>query len=466
MSEESYLPEEFNHVLQRFEQMMRDNASYYFDREELEDLIYYYSDQFLFSKALLVVEHAKNLFPQNAALQIREAEIYTSMGQLHKALGILKKTSPFEEEQLDWLMANAVAYSQLHEHDKAIGFLEQAIQTADVESYDDIALELALEYQNANKTDKAISLLKHVILRRPESETLLYEMAFCYETSGKLAEALEFFTSLSDDRPMSFPTWYCLGNIQQQLELLSESVDSYDFSLALMPDFVPAIINKAQAQFKLKEYKTAIDTLQSSFHLEPPDATTHCHLGECYEKLEEVVLAQEHYVKAIELDERCADAYLGLAVVLDYQNKSLEALKFAEIAFRFDNQNEEYLTVLVKLLAKTDQIDAAVSKANDLILLKPHDDESWVVMADIYYQQDLIESGLQYLEQGLQLIPDSTMIAYRKLVYLYGLKKFNEAEDWLETIFDSTQTEDLMEIETLDPTLCDWMPYALKRKNN
>ena len=122
--------------------------------------------------------------------------------------------------------------------------------------------------------------------------------------------------------------------------------------------------------------------------------------------------------------------------------------------------------MLVKLLAKTDQIDAAVSKANDLILLKPHDDESWVVMADIYYQQDLIESGLQYLEQGLQLIPDSTMIAYRKLVYLYGLKKFNEAEDWLETIFDSTQTEDLMEIETLDPSLCDWMPYALKRKNN
>jgi tetratricopeptide (TPR) repeat protein len=464
MNEESNLSEEFNQIVQRFEQMMRDNASYYFDREELEELIFYYSDQFLFQQALSVVEHAKSLFPNQPGIQIREAEIYTSMGQLHKALGILKKTTPFAEDQLDWLMASAVSYSQLHEHERAIAFLEQALELSDSENFDDIALELALEYQNANKTDKAIALLKKVIIHRPESETLLYEMAYCYETTGRLAEALEFFTSLTDEKPMSFPTWYCLGNIQQQLELLNESVESYDFSLALMPDFVPAIINKAQAQFKLKQYTTAIETLQSSFHLEPPDATTYCHLGECYEKLDEVWVAQEYYLKAIELDERCSDAYLGMAVVLDYQSKSKEALKFAEIAFGFDGQNEEYLTVLIKLLAKNEFTEDAIQKANELILLRPHDEESWVVMADIHYQMSAISNGLQYLEQGLQLIPDSTMIAYRKLLYLVGLKRWNEAEQWLELIFDHEQLEEINEIESMDPTICEWIPYAMKKK--
>ncbi len=123
MSEESFLPEEFQQIVHRFERMMRENQSYYFDREELEDLIFYYSDQFLFSQALSVVEHAKNLFQEHSSILLREAEIYTSMGQLHKSIGLLKKISPLQEHHLDWLMANAVAYSQLHEHDKAIAFV-------------------------------------------------------------------------------------------------------------------------------------------------------------------------------------------------------------------------------------------------------------------------------------------------------------------------------------------------------
>jgi hypothetical protein len=85
-------------------------------------------------------------------------------------------------------------------------------------------------------------------------------------------------------------------------------------------------------------------------------------------------------------------------------------------------------------------------------------------MADIHYQMSAISNGLQYLEQGLQLIPDSTMIAYRKLLYLVGLKRWNEAEQWLELIFDHEQLEEINEIESMDPTICEWIPYAMKKK--
>jgi tetratricopeptide (TPR) repeat protein len=162
MAEESFLSDEFRQILNRFEQMLKENKSFYFDLEELEDLAFYYSDHFQFSKALQVIEHAKSLFPHHLGLLIREGEIYTGMGQLHKALIILKKAESWEDEKLDWFMAISVVYSQLHEHDKAIHYLEQAIDLADGENYDDIALELALEYQNANKVDRAIALLKKV----------------------------------------------------------------------------------------------------------------------------------------------------------------------------------------------------------------------------------------------------------------------------------------------------------------
>jgi tetratricopeptide (TPR) repeat protein len=463
MAEDSFLSDDFRQILQRFEQMVKENTSLYFDSEELEDLIFYYSDHFQFQKALLVIEHAHHLFPDHPVLTIREAEVYTGMGQLHKALNILKKVNVYGEEKLDWLMATSVAYSQLHEHDRAIFYLEQALEISEGENYDDIALELALEYQNANKVDKAIALLQRVIVNRPESETLLYELAFCFETTQRLAEGLKFYKELVDERPMSFPAWYCLGNLQQHLDLLEESVESYDFSNALMPDFAPALINKAQAQFKLKEYEAAIQTLEQTFSLEPPDATTFCHLGECYEKLGQIEKAKSYYQKSIDLDERCADAYLGMAVVLDYQNESSKALSYARIAHDFDAQNEEYLTVFIKLLNKLDMFEEALEKAEAFIHARPHDEETWSLMVDIYVRMEKYKEGMQYAEQGMQLIPDSKMIGYRKLLLLHATGMHQAAAQWLEQIYDQEDEQDMEELEMNYPAILHWPPYQNKK---
>jgi tetratricopeptide (TPR) repeat protein len=464
MAEESFLSDEFRQILNRFEQMLKENKSFYFDVEELEDLAFYYSDHFQFNKALQVIEHAKSLFPHHLGLLIREGEIYTGMGQLHKALIVLKKAESWEEEKLDWLMAISVVYSQLHEHDKAILFLEQAIDMADGDNYDDISLELALEYQNANKVDRAITLLKKVIMHRPDSETLLYELAYCYESTDRMAEGMTFFALLVDERPFSFPAWYCLGNLQQHLEQFEDSIESYEFSIAIMPDFAPALINKAQAQFKSKQYAAAIVTLESTFHLEPPDATTYCHLGECYEKLEEVEKAQELYKKAIQLDDRCADAYLGMAVVMDFKEQHVEALAFARIAFEFDPNNDEYALVFMRLLSKLNLYEDAIEIAESLVQQHATDEESWAGYADIHLRMHKFQEALKVIEAGLIWIPGSKMLSSRKVVALYYNKQLLQAEDWLDATYEASDEVEYEELAVLFPLISQWTAYQNKKQ--
>ncbi len=464
MAEESFLSDEFRQILNRFEQMLKENKSFYFDVEELEDLAFYYSDHFQFNKALQVIEHAKSLFPHHLGLLIREGEIYTGMGQLHKALIVLKKAESWEEEKLDWLMAISVVYSQLHEHDKAILYLEQAIDMADGDNYDDISLELALEYQNANKVDRAISLLKKVIMHRPDSETLLYELAYCYESTDRMAEGMTFFALLVDERPFSFPAWYCLGNLQQHLEQFEDSIESYEFSIAIMPDFAPALINKAQAQFKSKQYAAAIVTLESTFHLEPPDATTYCHLGECYEKLEEVEKAQELYKKAIQLDDRCADAYLGMAVVMDFKEQHVEALAFARIAFEFDPNNDEYALVYMRLLSKLNLYEDAIEIAESLVQQHATDEESWAGYADIHLRMHKFQEALKVIEAGLIWIPGSKMLSARKVVALYYNKQLLQAEDWLDATYEASDEVEYEELAVLFPLISQWTAYQNKKQ--
>jgi tetratricopeptide (TPR) repeat protein len=464
MAEESFLSDEFRQILNRFEQMLKENKSFYFDLEELEDLAFYYSDHFQFSKALQVIDHAKSLFPHHLGLLIREGEIYTGMGQLHKALLILKKAESWEEEKLDWFMAISVVYSQLHEHDKAIHYLEQAIEMSDGENYDDIALELALEYQNANKVDRAIALLKKVIMHRPESETLLYELAYCYESTDRMAEGLTFFETLVDDRPFSFPAWYCLGNLQQHLEQFEASIESYEFSTAIMPDFAPALINKAQAQFKNKQYAEAIKTLESTFHLEPPDATTFCHMGECYEKLEEVEKAQELYQKAIQLDDRCADAYLGMAVVMDFKEQHVEALAFARIAFEFDPNNDEYALVYMRLLSKLNLFEDALEIGESLVQQHSTDEESWAGYVDIHLRMEKFQEAIMIIEAGLAAIPNSKMLSARKVIALYYNKQLLQAEDWFNATYTPSDENEYEELIPLFPLIAEWSVYQNKKQ--
>ena len=65
----------------------------------------------------------------------------------------------------------------------------------------------ALEYENLEQYEKAINTLKTGIERSPENETLLYEIAFCFEMAGLPAVCAIYFQQFIDEHPYSFAAW-------------------------------------------------------------------------------------------------------------------------------------------------------------------------------------------------------------------------------------------------------------------
>jgi tetratricopeptide (TPR) repeat protein len=463
MQEDFNLSEEFKFNLDRFEQMIRDNDSYYFDSEDLEEIVFYYQDLCQYGKALEAIQHALNLFPGNIQLLIREGEVLTAMGQLHRALSKLKSAERVEPLHPDLLMAFAIAYGQLHEHDKSIQYLERALLHSDEDNYDDIALELALEYQNAEKPEKAIELLSHLMNNKPESEAVMYELAYCLETTNRLAEGMEIFQKHVDTFPMNFSGWYCLGNLQQQLEQLEESLESYDFALALTPDFVPAMFNKAQALFKLDQFKEAISVLEDTFEFEVPDSGTLCHIGECYEKLDDLHTAIQCYRRALQLDPNCADAFMGLAVVKDHWGELDEAFACANTAHRLDPENTEYHSAMIKVLMRQEKWDVALQEAHLLMSKKPLDEEAYILSSDIYYNLKEQHAALFTVQQGLEVLPDSKGLMIRRIVLLLASGKTSSAEHLLDIVYNQEDQETWDEVEEYYDILPNWLPYIEKK---
>jgi tetratricopeptide (TPR) repeat protein len=418
-------------LVNRYEDMLAKGNAYFFDIDQFEDLIDHYCLHNKFKHALEVIDYGYSLFRDNTTLMLRESQILAGMGHLSKALSILKVLEKMEGHNEEVLLTMASIYSQSHEHLKAIVLLRKALEMGNSEFQAEIILEIALEYENLERFDKAIQVLRQAIEQFPSNETFLYEIAYCYDMAERTAECIEYYHQFLEKYPYSFPAWYNLGNAFQKLEQYEEALEAYDFCIAIQDDFTPAYFNKAQTLFKMDRFQDAIHTFEETYTFEPPHAAVYCHIGECFEKLNQLDKALFYYRKSIQLDEHFADAYLGVGIVLDMQENVLEAMQYVERAIQLDEENVDYPIFLVEMLKKQERWEEAEAILTPLMTKHRDNEDVWMEYADLLYLRDDVRGALATTRQANHAFPTCTELKFRLLAYLYIAGQQTEAEELL-----------------------------------
>jgi tetratricopeptide (TPR) repeat protein len=428
MSEDPKDQDYFMQLVHRYEQMREKNESYYFDVEQFEEIANYYCDDNKYLIALQVIEYAYSLFPENFALMLREAQILMNLGHLTKALTRLKMLEKIDANE-EVLLTLAAIYSQQREHKTAIQILKKALALGSNEYQEEIYLEIALEYENMERYDKAQEVLGEAIALNPENEILLYEYAFCLDVSDKAAEAIEFFVRFTEQHPYNFPAWYNLANAYQKLGQFEDSIEAYDFCIAIQEDFTPAYYNKAHTMFKMDRFQEAVQVFEETYAFEQPQSPVYCHIGECFEKMNEYDKALFYYRKSISLDENNADAYLGMGITFDLMDKTQEGLAYVEKAIQLEPGNQDHLPFQLEFLKKLGRLDEAEAIGEAAVAAYPENEDLWIDYSDVFVELDQVARALELINIGWQNCPQSNEIGYRKVAYLFMSGKNAEAEE-------------------------------------
>lgn len=420
-------------LVQRYEQMLANNASWYFDIEQFEEIVDYYLENNKFQRALRVIEYAYSLFPENTTLMLRESQILSGTGNLTAALRKLKVLVEIEPSE-EVYMTMASIYSQQREHNTAVTLLKKALALGSPEYADEIYLEIAMEYENMERYDKAQEVLQEAIRKKPENEVLLYELAYVFDMSDKTAESIEYYNAFIEKYPFSFPAWYNLANAYQKAASYENALDAYDYCLAIQEDFTPAYYNKAHTLFKLDRFQEAVQVFEETYAFEPPQAPVYCHIGECFEKMQEYDKALFYYRKSIQTDEYYADAYLGIGITLDLQEKTIEGLRHIERAIELEPDNPDYFMFQTELLKKLGRLDEAETVMETVVARFQDNEDAWLDYSDVFFMKGDCVKALETLETGWQKCPQSNEIGYRKVAYLMHAGKKNEAEELLSRL--------------------------------
>ncbi len=402
----------------RFENMLKEKKTLFFDVDELEHLIDYYNSRNETAKAIDVVGYALEIHPNSGTLLVNCAQLYLSIHKPQEALRYLNLAESFEPFNHELFYTKGSIFSQLRQHEKAIEQYKKALEYADSGEKEDICLQLAFENENMDNYDEAINYLKEILNSNPENETALYEIGFCFDVSEKLEEGKLFFSQFVDDQPYSYIGWYNLGITYGKLDLFEKAVSCYDFSIAIKQDFSSAYFNKAHCFSQMGNYTQALECFRETLEIDKEDSLSHYYIGECYEKLEQLNKAISSYKKAIEIDDFIADAWMGISNCYFDLGQYHDSLSHIKKAISLDDNNADYYYLLGDIQAQLGFLEEALISYKKVLEIDEDDESILIDLAKIAEETDNTDLAMDYYCLGVKNQPNNGKLLYNFVAFL------------------------------------------------
>ena len=138
-----------------------------------------------------------------------------------------------------------------------------------------------------------------------------------YIELGRRWEGIDYFNSLIENNYLDYFAWFCLGKLYFSVEFFKKAIESYNYALAINPQYKEATLAKAQALIKEKQYDDAIDVYNELVKTEEDPHDLYKNLALIYEIKKDYHAAIEYRQKL--LDAEPYSAYLRLYLISLYQ---------------------------------------------------------------------------------------------------------------------------------------------------
>lgn len=390
--DEDYFEGNLSEDLERFEAYLKGDSLSFLDSDRLEALIDHYLINNQYTKAKACADHAIALFSYNPLFHLRKAQAISATGQLKEALHLLSQIEKWETPSCEFLLTKASIFSQLRDSKNAIKYFKAALALSEPEDRDEIYLDLAMEYENANDYKNAVLVLKDAIKYNVHNEGAIYEIAFCYDQLGEYENAIKCYSDFIDENPYSFTAWYNLGNAYSKLESHEKAIWAYEYCVLINEEFGPVYFNLGSAFISIEKYTEAIESFQKCMELDGEDPMALCYIGEAYEQMEDLKKAKEYYSKSVELAPLLPDAWLGLGIICDLEGKTEEALVLLNKAAKLDPENAGIYHVLAGAYEKLGDLNQAEEYYQLSLALDPTDEECLTNYVESLMEISLIDA--------------------------------------------------------------------------
>lgn len=387
--------------------MLENNDQFYFDTEELEDIIVYYLELGDLNRADIAVKFGLQLHPSSIEIKVKKLEVLLELEFYPLAKELIDELAASAGDSTDFLACCAKYYSNLGNPRKAIEYCKKGIELGEELNF--LHNFIADECVNLGDPFTALKHYKAALEEDLEDDYALENTMACYSDLKKHEEAILFINAYLDDFPFSETAWFEYGQFYYNQKNYEEAIKGFDYLLAINSEAVSVYSNKAACYEALGNYKEAITVYEELLAMEFTKAFTHYKIGLAYKQLKQWVPALISFQKSLIEDPQFYLSMMEQSYAYEELGGMAEALHFAKEALHLNEDQVEYQKRVAFLLIEAGKIEESIACFKKLITLEPDRFYNWYAYAEVllllgeYEEADILLSKAIKLHERAEL---------------------------------------------------------------
>lgn len=395
--------EEERRLVHEFETSVLAGRDQFFDVDEMEIIIDYYSevDDILSFEA--AVQYAERLYPDNTAVRLRRAHLLIAKQDYLHALDIVKELRRREPDNTDVAYSLGVAYSALGESRRAISHFLRAAE--DGWQLGLIYTNIAEEYYRLRNYDEAIRYYQLALDTDSYEPDTLYFLVDACVNAHREEEAQTYLKSFLDEHPYSAEGWHAMGRTYEYMGLYEKAVDAYEYAIAADKRLESAYFDMAATLEEMGNIAEAASALLRAIDIVTDKASVYSEVAAVYARANNIDTSIIYYRKALESDPEHVPALVGLATDYLLSDDPEQAYPLAKKATRLSPENADSLLVMAMVYDMKDNYEAAYDCYDRMLDCEDCSEPQCRQFVIFLYQHKQYEEMVDYVLDCLDIYP-------------------------------------------------------------
>lgn len=428
-------------LVSRYEDAEKNKQSIFLDEESYEQIIQFYQDNSRPGKALKVVDLAIRQYQFSAFFHSKRAEILANQKKFKEAIESLETAEKLDPNDVNIFLIRADVFLWQGLHEAALQEVNYALTISnDPDDRCELYLERADIYEDMEKYKEVTESLKLALKENTTSEEALNRIWFCTELMEAYDDSVEFHRQLIDENPYSHLAWFNLGHAYAGSGDFEQSLEAFEFVIAIDEKFDAAYICAGDVQFARANYEASLELYLDAIKISKPNKELYLKVAEVYEMLQELSKSRSYLRKAITVDPYYDEAFYRIGETYRMEDKWSKAIHSFERAVKLNKDNIDYLAALADAYISTEEGEKALEIFEKIFQLDPQTKQNWVNLATAYFNVENYRKAFQVLNEAEMKYEGSADIFYIKCVFYMQAGNRHEAlinlEKGLLTSFD------------------------------
>lgn len=291
----------------------------------------------------------------------------------------------------------------------------------------DLKLLLVESYLIDNEIEKATKLLNRIELLSPNNDEVFIQKATIKSKKGFHKEAivdLKKALSLTDDK---IDVWSLMGMEYLYLDDFKNARINFANCIDVDYEDYSALYNIVYCFDMQNQNDEAINYLLSYIDKNPYCEVAWHQIGRQYFIVENYEEALKAFDYAVLIDEFFLGGYLEKAKTLEKLGNYQDAIDNYLITLELDDPTAFVYIRIGECYEKLDKLDAAISYYKKAVHEDPLLDKAWVLLTNIYYEQENYQKAAYYIAKALKIDEDNALYWQRYSEINLKLSFFEEA---------------------------------------